>query len=854
MINNIFSELSRSSQIHSGSLQPIIDNGIGVLVKNNHVDVANLWLSSGINDVFDCIAEITTDSQHQRKSLDKSIFPWTCIDCLNKGDSISKCIIEHWYIQDSDSPLCKELGGKFVICAPIFVHGKVEGFISVCNYHSPFTNIKELAIVINELTLFSSGAILANTVLSKYSNTTDLQSEIEQVASIGGWEFDINTQRLFWTEEIYHIYGLSPEVKVTPEFANKFHPKEAQNIIKTKLLRAVKYFEAYDVELPFVDNNGQHKWIKTTGKPRISNGKVTHIYGVFEDITYQKQLLDTQEDMKVNTQIILDTLNDAIVTISEQGSILSANKAVYKIFGYRVEELVGKDISMLMPEPFASKHGQYLAQYLQAGQAGIIGVGRELLAIKKDGGTFPMELSISEMMRGGEKCFTGIVRDISERKKSEQYIQKLAYYDDLTGSFNRFSFDKELSKYFDLSGFVKNEISIFLINIDKFSQINLVHGEIIGDEILKSAVKRIKELLPPWTNVYRNNADNFFITFKHHEAISIDDRTVTNNVMADKLLSGLSSPFKVDGKSIMITVSIGLLDLTDIKIDKSNIKPLLELSVQKAKFHGGNQFAYAKSHEHAYLKRHSELTMALKDSHFIKEVSLVVQPQYDVFGNIVGSEALVRWNSPSFGFVSPAEFIPLAEQNGKIVDIGNWVIEQVCLLVAQRRLFTTEYNPVSINVSTKQIAQPSFSKYLVDTLTKHKIPPSEVVIELTESTLIADFDLVINIMTNLRGFNFSVDDFGTGYSSLSYLQKLPISELKIDKSFIDDIKHASDHVPIVNSIIQMAQELDLKIVAEGVETTEQLKYLEQHGCKIIQGYLFSKPLSVEQWLKQFCAE
>jgi PAS domain S-box-containing protein/diguanylate cyclase (GGDEF)-like protein len=548
------------------------------------------------------------------------------------------------------------------------------------------------------------------------------------------------------------------------------------------------------------------------------------------------------------------------VTISEQGSILSVNKVVHKIFGYRVEELVGKDISTLMPEPFASKHGQYMAKYLQTGQAGIIGIGRELPAIKKDGSTFPMEFTISEMMNGEEKVFIGIVRDISERKKSEQYIQQLTYYDDITESFNRLSFDKDISECLESSRFIQGENSIFLINIDKFSQINLIYGEIIGDEILKCIVKRIKELLPPWANIYRNSADNFFIIFKSHEAISFDDDSmVTNNAMADKILHYLSSPFKVDGKSITITititVSIGILDLTDIEIDKSDVKPLLELSVHKAKSHGGNQFVYAKRREHAYLKRHSELTMALKDSHFIKEVSLVVQPQYDVSGNIVGSEALVRWNSPSFGFVSPEEFIPLAEQNGKIVDIGSWVIEQVCLLAAQRRLFTTEHNPVSINVSAKQIAQPSFSKHLTGTLTKHKIPPSEVVIELNESTLIADFDLVINVMTNLRaeGFNFSVDDFGTGYSSLSYLQKLPIAELKIDKSFIDDINHASDHVQIVNSIIQMAKELDLKIVAEGVETKEQLEYLEMHGCEIIQGYLFSKPLSVDQWLKQFCA-
>ncbi len=689
----------------------------------------------------------------------------------------------------------------------------------------------------------------------KLESSQLLLYEVEKTALIGSWEYDLANETLHWSDETYRIYGLPIGSTITPEIGINFYSPEAQRIISLAFEDAIKHQKTYELELPFLDNNGKAKWIKTSGRLRLTDGQVSHVYGVFEDISYQKELQDINQQTNANFKKIVDNLNDAIVTISETGKILSTNSVVHKVFGYQSEELVGKDISMLMPEPFASKHQIYMNKYLATGRAGIIGVGRELPALKKDGTQFSMELSISEVLHRNQKVFIGIVRDISERKASENHIKRLAYYDELTGALNRTSFEKDLDSCIQSGKSAFNNWSILLTNIDKFSQINLIYSEKIADILLKEFVSRVSEHMPPCGTIYRNNADSFFVILKNSEAHSIDAILLQEpRHVAEQILEDLNRQFHIEGHEIAISVSIGMLDSTKHTLEKEEVKPLLELAVRNAKLKGGNQWSYAESKEMAYLKRHSQLTIEMQKPKFVNELFLVVQPQFDTKGKMVGSEALIRWRSQELGFISPAEFIPLAENNGKILDVGNWVIDKVCTLLAQRRLFSESNNPISINVSAKQIAQPSFADSLISKLAKYNIPHSEVILELTESTLVADFNLVISKMRYLkeRGIHFSLDDFGTGYSSLSYIQSLPISELKIDKAFIDEIQNEHQEVPIVNSIIQMAKALDLKIVAEGVETSEQLAYLNKKGCEVIQGYLFSKPLNIEHWLETAC--
>jgi len=617
----------------------------------------------------------------------------------------------------------------------------------------------------------------------------------------------------------------------------------------------VSQLKPYVLELPFIDGKGRHKWVKTTGQIRNnSQGVATHIYGAFEDITEQKRLLNTHKSTSQNLKTIVDNLNDSIVTISNKGIIRSANRIVEKTFGYTPVELIGKNVSILMPEPFASSHDKYMSNYLETGDAKIIGIGRELPAMKKDGTTFPMELSISEILNAEEKLFIGIVRDITERKKAEKEIHKLAYYDESTGVLNRYSFEQALEKRFVKTLSMNENLTVFLVNLDKFSQINLAYGEKIGDKVLHETALRLTKKSSNFGTLYRNGADSFYLILSAKEHVNSDySSTQSNKVLADILLKEIRQPIIIKKHLINVQASIGILNTPTKEMNYIDIKPLLELAVSNAKKSGGNCYVFSNKNETLILKRYSELSLAMKSKKFINELDLALQPQYSIAGDIVGTEALVRWRSPTLGFVSPVEFISLAEQNGAIIKLGDWVIERVCMLVAQRQRYSTEVTPVSINISAKQIAQPNFNHNLLAKLDKHQIPYSMVILELTESALIADFDLVISKMQILKekGINFSLDDFGTGYSSLSYIHHLPISELKIDKSFVDNITNKTDEVPIINSIIDMAKALSLMVVAEGVETKEQLGYLSERGCNIIQGYYFSKPLTAEQWLKNW---
>jgi diguanylate cyclase (GGDEF)-like protein/PAS domain S-box-containing protein len=603
--------------------------------------------------------------------------------------------------------------------------------------------------------------------------------------------------------------------------------------------------QPYTLELPFVSGVGEHKWVRTTGKVRYTDQVATHVYGSFEDVSERKNIRASEKSTSKHLKSIVDNIDDCIITVFANGTICSVNKEVKKAFGYSPSELIGQNITKLIPEAYSSSHG---TSKRNTGVSKKTGASRELPAINKDATTFPIELSINEVLHEKESQYICIVRNISAKKQAELDIHKLAYYDETTSALNRYSFERDLKEHFDKSVTENKKFSAFLINIDKFSQINMTYGESIGDDVLRLIATKLMNDLPASTKVYRNNADTFYILVENNDVGELS--SAYHQRLAKNILKAVNQTMYLGDEIINVHVSIGILHVKPEDIQYIDIKPLLELAVSNAKRQGGNCFGFAVSDEVDILKRQSELSQAMMCDQFTHELGLVLQPQYSTDGVMVGSEALVRWQSAILGFVSPKEFIPLAEKTGAIIALGDWIIDKTCLLISQRRVFSTISSPVSINISVKQIVQPLFCSKLLAKLDQYNIPYAELTLEITESALIADFNLVISKMKflKLKGIHFSIDDFGTGYSSLSYIHKLPISELKIDKSFVDDIKNSVDEVPIINTIIQLAHPLDLKVVGEGVEHKEQLHYLKENKCDVIQGYYFAKPLNPEQWL------
>lgn len=750
----------------------------------------------------------------------------------------------------------QHLQDKEVLLLPIHSVRGIEGIVTARPI-APFNEWldAQFSAFLHNILCFSNAylSLCHSHLIKALESKNQLLNEIEQMAHIGGWEYSVDDGALYWTDETYRIYGLAPDGPVTPEQGISFYPDDSQQQIRAAFQEALAHGKSYEKELQFVDNYGNPKWVRTTGRVHYNNNKIARVYGAFEDITREKQLIDYEKNATAYFEGVLNNLHDAVITVDCDGVINTANQAVKKIFGYSQTEMVGKNISVLMPDPYRAMHSKYMNSYLKTGNAKIIGVGRELPALRKNGEEFSMELSLSEVTQNGQRFFIGIVRDLTERKEAEGKLFHMAFFDELTGLPNRASFERDLNDLLAKAQLTGSEIYASLIDVDRFSQINLTYGKASGDYTLNMISNRINGSIPKGFTLYRNSADTFFLL--HNTPVQQDHHGFLKHTreFSQRILQSISDELIINDHSHNMTASIGSGFIHSHEMKPSRLINMLEFACNDAKKKGGNRHITADENTHALIERKALISNCLAHGLGLNEFSLVLQPQYNRDKQIIASEALIRWSSQELGFISPAEFIPIAEETGKIVDIGDWVLNETCRLLhrlKQQNIHTT----VAVNISAKQIIQPDFCDKLLVITNKWLTTSDQLVLEITETTLVSDIDLVkerMNYLSNL-GFRFSIDDFGTGYSSLSYLRQLPLHELKIDRYFIDEIGLGGADVPIVNSIIQMAKALNVRVVAEGVESDTQLHYLMDKGCDVYQGYHLNKPLAADQWLELLC--
>lgn len=679
-----------------------------------------------------------------------------------------------------------------------------------------------------------------------------LISEISSMSNTGGWIYDVENEKLEWTAETYRIYGLEVGIPIDADMGIKHYPGESKKFITELFENAINHGEGYQEELPFVDALGNEKWIRTTGKVLAQEGRVTHVYGAFEDITKEKHQIALEKDATFYLETIINNLNDAVLTVDENGSIISANQTTEQIFRCKITDLIGQNVTVLMHDSHAGFHNKYMEQYLLTGDSRLLGVDRELQAMRFNGEEFPMEITLTEMIRKDRRVFVGIIRDISEKKAATSKIYQLAYFDTLTKLPNRRSFEKDLAEVISKAKLASNDVYCALLDIVNFSEINLIYGKRAGDRLLSTVAAAIQEQLPTNFRLYRNMADSFFLL--HLLPISNKAENILQKIKkAEQLIQELvAREVTIGPKRQPLNLSIGSLCIPTSEIDNEKLVQLLEFSSYQAKSEElSKNFMLDKTARESY-ERQAQMRHSMLHGLENDEFHIVLQPQYTLSGVLIASEALLRWNSKTLGAVSPVEFISLAEENGDILVIGDWVINEVCKLISQleKQGITTR---VSINISAKQIVQPDFAYKLMFRLKQWSVSPSRLMLEITESTLVQNIELVRNQMLELskQGLSFSIDDFGTGYSSLRYLKELPINELKIDRYFVEEITKEEHEVAIVNTIIEMAKALGVETVAEGIENEQQLRYLARKGCNYFQGFYFSKPLTVEKWLELF---
>ena len=537
---------------------------------------------------------------------------------------------------------------------------------------------------------------------------------------------------------------------------------------------------------------------------------------------------------------LLNAAVDGIIVTDGSGIIHTINQACCAMFGFTREELIGANVTRLMPQPFARDHDRYIDGYLSTGRARIIGIGRESLGKRRDGTVFPIHISVGAARVEGGVAFVGILRDISERLAAEQRVSYLARHDPLTGVLTRTAFLEESDAV--LAGVdaaaLSDGYALFCLDVDQFSDVNEAFGFHVGDAALKALVARVTEVLPKDSFLCRIAADEF-------AALSRVTGPEHAQALADVLHDRLTASIYAERHWVRLRVSIGaaLFDTGMQTVEDLNAKA--KLALQAVQHSGGNSVCFYTPEMAAAATRRMLLTMHLAHAIERGELHVVYQPIVEaVTGRVASAEALLRWTHHQLGAVSPAEFIPVAEESGLIVPITDWVLTAV---VEQMAAWLDEGvlpSRVFINISGQQFLRGNLTHRLAELLVGHPGLEKRLGLEITEQAAVRDLKAAVRTIAELAaiGVIAAIDDFGSGYSSLSYVQQLPVAKLKIDRCFVEDVPENTKNAALVRAAVGMAHGLGLVVVAEGVETPEQQDFLRSVGCDLLQGYLFGRPM------------
>ncbi|HSM98490.1 MAG TPA: EAL domain-containing protein, partial [Gallionella sp.] len=522
-------------------------------------------------------------------------------------------------------------------------------------------------------------------------------------------------------------------------------------------------------------------------------------------------------------------------------------KAFENITGYRADEVIGHTPHMLS----SGRHDQafYDAMWKQITETGQW--EGEIWDKRKNGDSYPKWLTVTTVRDAESRVshYVGVFSDISQRKLAEEEIYSLAYYDTLTKLPNRRLLQDRFGLALAISERSGSYGVLLFLDLDKFKTLNDTLGHGYGDLLLVEVAARIKSCVREMDTVARMGGDEFVVLV---EEVSADAEEATQKAahIAEKIRSVLVQPYSLDGHEQHSSPSIGVCLYLGRAESVESLLKHADMAMYQAKESGRNTVCFFDPVMQHAVEGRAALEADLRRAVPLQQLRLYYQVQLDNEHRPLGAEALLRWIHPTRGMVSPAQFIPLAEETMLILEIGHWVLESACrqLKLWEQHARTRDLT-IAVNVSAQQFAMQGFVAQVAAVLRKHRVDPSHLKLELTESVVLDDVQGTVEIMHALKGLGvgLSMDDFGTGYSSLSYLKILPLDQLKIDQSFVRDITSDPNDAVLVQTIIDMARNFRLNVIAEGVETEAQLAFLKQHGCMAYQGYLFSRPLPLEEF-------
>ncbi|MBN2865388.1 MAG: EAL domain-containing protein [Thiotrichales bacterium] len=694
--------------------------------------------------------------------------------------------------------------------------------------------------------------------MSRYLQTDQHGIDHLEAAGFGVWEWDLVTHRVHYSKKWKSMLGYAcDEIGETfAEFQDCVHPDDIAELLAklNQHLEGLTPIFAQTFRMRAKDQS--YRWIVSQGSvmARDENGKPLRLLGTHTDITESKQALIELETQK---NFINKVVNSAPILVYifdlETQQNVYCNETVFGILGYTPAEI--------------QAHGKNLFDLLNFHNDDLVKVQRHYteLAQLPDGEVRTIDYRVEHksgdylMFRSHETAFKrnemgqvtqilGTAVDITELQESEVQLAFLAHHDPLTGLMNRTLLHSRLEHAMQLCKREETLVAVCFIDLDDFKYINDRYGHAMGDRVLIEIASRLKKRVREEDSLSRIGGDEFVVVIE-----SLPDEQ-TAQIIFNDFLQVFEAPIVIDKTEFSLSISMGISFFPQHGTTIDRLNRNADTAMYRAKQMGKNAFQVYKESMSKDLVGRLELEADLKMAITHNQFELHYQPKVNLKSSkVVGFEALIRWNHPTKGLIRPDHFIPLAEELGCIVPIGEWVLEQAC-----RDLLTLQddahfYGTIAVNVSGVQLENGEFIKTVEAIFDQLEITPQDIELEITESAIMNNPMRWINLLAQLRfmGFKISIDDFGTGYSSLSYLKKLPVNQLKIDKSFVDDLTFDEEDSVIVSAVISLASAMHMGCVAEGIETQAQLAKLIEMGCEQGQGYLFSKPLPVQEvkaWL------
>ncbi|BCG64887.1 MAG: two-component system, chemotaxis family, CheB/CheR fusion protein [Methyloprofundus sp.] len=661
----------------------------------------------------------------------------------------------------------------------------------------------------------------------------------QKLAKVGSWEYYPGELTANWSEQEYLNFDCpSDQAPSYEKYTRYIHPEDIANVEQKNALCLKKQCPV-DFNFRLLLNDGSIRYLHChTEVDTDQQHNIKRIFGISKDIT--AEVIAASKLQQAAT--VFNNTAEAIFITDANNVIISINPAYTQTTGYAEHEVLGKN-----PNIMSSGHhdkaffAKLWHELLHNGQW-----QGEIWNRHKNGNTFPVWQSITAIkdITGKIVQFVSIFNDISVRKADEELIRYQANYDSLTGLPNRNLFLDRISIALKRAQRENKQLALLMIDLDRFKWINDTLGHKAGDVMLQETARRLQSSVRDSDTVARLGGDEFIIIVSELQHPS------DTEMIANKIFAAFKAPLQLENHEVFISGSIGITIFPDDGNTVETLQMNADSAMYSAKEDGRNRFHYFTPQLQAKAERHLQLVSLLQLAIERNEFDVYYQPVIDCkHHKVISAEALIRWQQPQLGFISPAEFIPLAEESGLIRAIGDWVVHRVAEDMQRWQKMGLPAMHISINKSPHQFSNESCDEDWLSIFKQHNIDVSRITVEITESVFMEKGRDYVKSLADMQkqGMKISLDDFGTGYSSLSYLKRFPVDILKIDRSFISDVSENASDAMLVEMILGLADKMHIAVIAEGVETAEQLAFLQKHQCQYIQGYFYSKPLPVHEF-------